>query len=168
MLKSGDQFPQLTLHLVGGETVRIPGDVPTPYAVLLFYRGNWCRHSMRQLAAFEGMKVELEHLGVTIYGASVDTLEQAQQTVRRGLTFPVAYGLTKEETARFGAWWVENRGGYIFPAEFLMERGGEVFGSLYTSGGSFGIKPEEAAIWIARRDRRNCARKMEKSSLPRA
>ena len=36
-----DVFPQITLGLVGGETVTLPDDIPTPYAILLFYRGHW-------------------------------------------------------------------------------------------------------------------------------
>ncbi len=41
MLGTNDQFPTLTLTLVSGGTVRIPDDMPTPYAILLFYRSNW-------------------------------------------------------------------------------------------------------------------------------
>ena len=41
MLQQGDRFPSMTLTLTGGETLRIPDDVPTPYAVVIFYRGHW-------------------------------------------------------------------------------------------------------------------------------
>ena len=40
-LKQGDHFPSITLNLVDGGTIRIPDDMPTRYAVLLFYRGYW-------------------------------------------------------------------------------------------------------------------------------
>ncbi len=36
-----DAFPSMTLSLVGGDTVTLPDDIPTPYAVLLLYRGHW-------------------------------------------------------------------------------------------------------------------------------
>ncbi len=36
-----DTFPAMTLSLVGGETVTLPDDISTPYAVLLLYRGHW-------------------------------------------------------------------------------------------------------------------------------
>lgn len=40
-LQQGDRFPSITLNLVGGGTVRIPQDMPTRYAAVLFYRGHW-------------------------------------------------------------------------------------------------------------------------------
>ena len=33
----------------------------------------------------------------TIYAVSTDTLEQTTEVVGKGLTFPVAYGATKED-----------------------------------------------------------------------
>jgi len=60
----------------------------------------------------------LEALGATIYAASVDSLEQAREVVHHGLTFPIAYGTTREESAMFGACWESERG-FIQPAEFL-------------------------------------------------
>ena len=36
-----DTFPSITLDLVGGETLAIPEQLETPYAILLFYRGHW-------------------------------------------------------------------------------------------------------------------------------
>ncbi len=73
------------------------------------------------MAAFETQKAELEGLGATIIAASVDTLEQAQEVVGRGLTYRVAYGLTKEDGDTIGAWW-ESQRGYIQPAEFMIGR----------------------------------------------
>lgn len=40
-LQGGDTFPDIILQLVGGGTVTLPGELSTPYAVLLFYRGHW-------------------------------------------------------------------------------------------------------------------------------
>jgi hypothetical protein len=39
--------------------------------------------------------------------------------ISRGLTFPVAYGTTREESELIGAWW-EGERGFIQPAEFLL------------------------------------------------
>lgn len=36
-----DSFPDITLSLSGGGTLNIPGEIETPYAILLFYRGHW-------------------------------------------------------------------------------------------------------------------------------
>jgi peroxiredoxin len=40
-LQQGDRFPALTLKLVDGSTIRLPDQMPTRYAAVLFYRGHW-------------------------------------------------------------------------------------------------------------------------------
>jgi len=40
-LNGGDQFPHLALTVVGGDTVELPEDIETRYAIVLFYRGHW-------------------------------------------------------------------------------------------------------------------------------
>jgi peroxiredoxin len=41
MLQQGDRFPQLTLKLIDGGTIRIPAEAPSRYTAVLFYRGHW-------------------------------------------------------------------------------------------------------------------------------
>jgi peroxiredoxin len=106
------------------------------------------------LAAWEEAKAQLGELGATIYAASVDTLEQAKEVAGRGLTYPVAYGVTQEESERFGAWWSQDRGGYIQPAEFLLGRGGVVLGSMYASGPVGRLGADEAVRAITTRENR--------------
>ncbi len=108
---------------------------------------------MRQLATYEDKKAELEALGATIYAASVDSLEQAREVVSRGLTFPVAYGITREASEMFGAWWESERD-FIQPAEFLLGRGGVVLGSMYASGPVGRMGADEAVRLITTRERR--------------
>lgn len=40
-LEAGDAFPQLTLNIVGGGQLVVPGDLEGRYNILLFYRGHW-------------------------------------------------------------------------------------------------------------------------------
>ena len=40
-LQTGDVLPTLSLRLAGGGEVTLPGDLTTPYGVVLFYRGHW-------------------------------------------------------------------------------------------------------------------------------
>jgi len=40
-LDKGGQFPDIELSMVGGGALSIPGDISTPYAIVLFYRGHW-------------------------------------------------------------------------------------------------------------------------------
>ena len=41
MLQQGDRLPKITLNLLDGGTINLPGDAPTRYTALLFYRGHW-------------------------------------------------------------------------------------------------------------------------------
>ena len=111
---------------------------------------------MRQLAAWEAQKAELEGLGCTIIAASVDSLEQAKETQEKaGATFDLAYGVTQEESETFGAWWnVDHHGGYIQPSEFLLGRGGVVLGSMYATGPVGRMGADEAVRQITNRERR--------------
>lgn len=90
----------------------------------------------------------------TIYAVSVDSLEQAQEVQARGLTFPVAYGATRDDGESIGAWWSEDRDGYIQPAEFLLGRGGVVLGSMYASGPVGRMGADEVVRQITNRERR--------------
>lgn len=76
----------------------------------------------------------MDALGVTVYAVSTDNEEQAREVQGKGLSFPMAYGATKDDADTIGAWWSDDRGGYVQPAEFLIGRGGVVLGSMYASG----------------------------------
>ena len=106
------------------------------------------------MASFEEKKAELEELGATAIAAVVDTQEQTKEFAGQELTLDIAYGVTQEEAERFGAWWSEDRGGYIQPAEFILGRGGVVLGSLYATGpvGRMGV--DEVIRQITNRERR--------------
>lgn len=96
-------------------------------------------------------------MGVTVVGASVDDLEHAKEVVNRddGLSFPMAWGITKDDADLIGSWWtVDHHGGYIQPSEFLIGRGGVVLGSMYASGpvGRMGV--DEVIRQITNRERR--------------
>lgn len=91
---------------------------------------------------------------VTVFAASVDDMEHAKEMADTGLTLPVAYGVTQEESESFGAWWSDDRGGYIQPAEFLLGRGGVVLGSMYASGPVGRMGADEVIRQITNRERR--------------
>ncbi len=85
----------------------------------------------------------------------MDSQEQAQEVVdNNGLTYSMAHGVTREESEQLGAWWSEDRGGYIQPAEFLLGRGGVVLGSIYASGPVGRMGADEAIRQITNRERR--------------
>lgn len=40
-LSIGDTFPDVTLNLVDGGTLDLPGGLDGNYKIVLFYRGHW-------------------------------------------------------------------------------------------------------------------------------
>jgi hypothetical protein len=40
-LNAGDAFPALTLDLVDGGKLELPGGLDARYKIILFYRGHW-------------------------------------------------------------------------------------------------------------------------------
>ena len=86
------------------------------------------------MAAYEAAKADLDELEVTVIAVSTDNHEQATEVKGNGLSFPVAYGATRADADAIGAWWSDDRGGFVQPAEFLLGRGGAVLGSMYASG----------------------------------
>jgi peroxiredoxin len=41
MLNNGDQLPDFTLNIGESDTLNLPADIQTKYAIILFYRGHW-------------------------------------------------------------------------------------------------------------------------------
>ena len=119
---------------------------------------------MRQLAAWEEKKAELEGMEASIYAVSCDTLEQATEVVGKGLTFPVGYGATTEDCDKIGGWWSEDHDGYIQPAEFLLGRGGVVLGAMYASGPVGRMGADEAVRAITNRERRRLEQESQRGS----
>jgi peroxiredoxin len=84
------------------------------------------------LAGFDKLRPELDALGVKIVAASVDPVDKARE-VAAGLSFPVAYGVTRATADLIGAWWEERRS-IIQPSEFVVAADGKVRASTYSSG----------------------------------
>ncbi len=93
-------------------------------------------------------------MDVSVYAISVDNEENAKEVKDKGLSFPVAYGADKADADTIGAWWSEDRGGYVQPAEFLLGRGGVVLGSMYASGPVGRMGADEAIRFIQFRENR--------------
>lgn len=78
---------------------------------------------------------EFEQRNAQIIAASVDPLEDAQETVRTlGLTFPVAYGLRHMEFAEQTGAFYEVRRSIIHATEFVIKADGTLLGAVYSTG----------------------------------
>lgn len=107
------------------------------------------------MAEWEEKSAELESLGCSVVAVSADSLEHAEKMQREsGAKFPIAYGVEREEAESLGAWWSEDRGGFVQPTEFLLGRGGTVLGAMYASGPVGRMSSDEALYAIRSRERR--------------
>ena len=84
------------------------------------------------MAGFEKLKSELAAIGVSVFAASVDVEDKAR-LVAAEVSFPVGYGVTRAQADLLGSWW-EDRRGIIQPSEFIVDAGGKVVTSSYSSG----------------------------------
>lgn len=93
-------------------------------------------------------------MGLAIVAASVESKEPVQEMAKRaGVTFPMAYGVTRADADLLGSWWSDAHDGHIQPTELLLGRGGTVLGAMYASGPVGRVSPDEAAHFIEGRER---------------
>lgn len=64
--------------------------------------------------------------------ASADPRDKAQE-VADEVSFPIAYGVTRDIAEALGSWWENNRG-IINPSEFIVGADGRIVHSSYSSG----------------------------------
>lgn len=98
------------------------------------------------MAAFEKAKGDLAAVGAKVVAASVDPLDKAKEVAAQ-LSYPVAYGVTREMADRIGAWW-EGRRSIIQPSEFVVGADGKVRASTYSSGPIGRVEPADVASLI--------------------
>ena len=84
------------------------------------------------MAGFAKLYPDLQSLGARAVAASVDPIDKARE-VAAELPFPVAYGVTRAQADTLGSWWEERRS-IIQPSEFVLDAGGKVISSTYSSG----------------------------------
>jgi peroxiredoxin len=98
------------------------------------------------LAAFEKAQHDLAAVGAKVVAASVDPLDKAKEVAAQ-LSYPVAYGVTREMADRIGAWWEERRS-IIQPSEFVVGADGKVRASTYSSGPIGRVEPADVVSLI--------------------
>ncbi len=74
----------------------------------------------------------LEDLDVSVLAASVDAEDKAGE-VAAELSYPVAYGVTRDDADTLGAWWGPNRE-MIQPTEFLLDADHRIITATYSAG----------------------------------
>ena len=84
------------------------------------------------MVGFEKLKDELAALGVKVVAASVDPIDKARE-VAAEVSFPIAYGVTRDIAEKLGSWWDERRN-FIQPSEFIVNNEGKTVASSYSAG----------------------------------
>lgn len=144
LLHPGDQFPQLTINVPGGETLIIPDAFAGDFAAVLFYRGAWCPHCNAQLNAFQRAGQALADAGIRVAALSVeDEATTAELAAKRGLTFPVGYGADAAAVAALTGAFVNPDPVYLQSTGFVLNPAGHVVVSVYSSGAIGRLVPED-------------------------
>ncbi len=68
--------------------------------------------------------------------------EDKTKEVAADLSFPVAYGVTRDDGDKVGAWWEERRN-HIQPSEFILRGDGRVMTSAYSNSPVGRMDPAE-------------------------
>ena len=91
----------------------------------------------------------------------------AAMAARDGITFPVAYAVSKEDIAEMDPWWTEDHHGvYVQPLELLLLRGGTIFGSMYASGPVGRMDVDEMFVSLRGRERRRAEQAQQPPRAP--
>ena len=137
-LSNGDTFPNLSASLVdGARSIYLPIWRRGPSCC--FTEGHWCPFCRGQLSDFQKHLGEFTDLGAKVVALSVDTQEDAQETVKRhNLSFPVAYGLDPQATAdKVGTYLSDGSDDkpiYTQATGFVLTPDSNIVLALYSSG----------------------------------
>lgn len=146
LLNPGDGFPDLTLTVPGGMTVRVPETFAGQYGVMLIYRGSWCPYCNAQLSAFQRARDTLAAAGVGVAALSVDDEETTAALIAKlRLAFPVGYGADARKVAELTGAFVNPDPLYLQSTGFVLDPDGKVVVSVYSSGAIGRLVPEDVA-----------------------
>ena len=83
---------------------------------------------------------------MSVVAASADSLEDSREGAEKR-SFPIAFGLTRQDNDRFGGFWDEE-GDYAQPSAFILDSGGTVLISAYSSGPIGRVVAEDAVALL--------------------
>ena len=146
VLQPGDPFPSLTVALPGGRTLRLPGALAGRFGVVLYYRGSWCPYCNAQLSAFQRSLDSLAGLGTSVVALSVDDEATTGDLIaRHGLRFPVGHSADAAAVAAMTGAFVNPDPPYLQSTGFVLDPGGRVIVSVYSSGAIGRLLPQDVA-----------------------
>ena len=145
VLQPGDPFPSLTVALPGGRTLRLPDALAGRFGVVLYYRGSWCPYCNAQLSAFQRSLDSLAGLDISVVALSVDDEATTGDLIaRHGLRFPVGHSADAAIAPATGAF-INPDPPYLQSTGFVLDPGGRVTVSVYSSGAIGRLVPQDVA-----------------------
>ena len=132
--------PVLELNLVGGGRFSLAAEKPQHFTMVVFYRGLHCPICRRYLSELEGLLPEFAKRGVSVFAASSDAQDRAEQAKSGwGLAnLRVGYGLSIEEARKWGLYVSSSKG---------PTSAGVVEPDLFNEPGLFIVRPDGTLYW---------------------
>ena len=144
VLNSGDQFPELIVTAPGGETYVVPEVLAGSFGVVLFFRGAWCPYCNAQLRAFQRASDALAEVGAKVIALSVDDETSTKELIaKHGLVFPVGHSADAQAVAQRTGAFVNDDPIFLQSTGFVLDPGGRVVVSVYSSGAIGRLVPED-------------------------
>jgi peroxiredoxin len=131
----GERFPVVRAHRVRGGKIVLPGDVDGRWAVILFYRGNWCYYCKQQLRDFQENLYRFRAADVSVIALSADPEAEARTTVRElGIEFEVGYGLDPLDIEKSVGAYLGKDDAFVQATGFVLRPKGRTVLAVYSSG----------------------------------
>ena len=144
VLQPGDPFPSLTVALPSGQALRLPDALAGRFGVVLYYRGSWCPYCNAQLSAFQRSLDRLADLDTSVVALSVDDEATTGDLIaRHGLRFPVGHSADAAAIAHTTGAFVNLGPPYLQSTGFVLDPGGRVIVSVYSSGAIGRLVPQD-------------------------
>lgn len=122
-LKVGAMAPALLSN--GVEARAFGPGAPSPWTVVLFFRGNWCPYCKAQLSELQAHLAEFKSRGAEIVAVSVDTPEKRDALIAKlELTYQLVSDVKRESIQAWGVHDEEND--IAWPSLFIVGPNGQI------------------------------------------
>ena len=151
MLLNGSLFPPLSMRTATSGALRLPSATEGSYAVVLVYRGSWCRYCMGQLRSFASRHQSLTAEGITTVALSADPEAVARETVAE-LSIPFAVGcdVSVPEVAPALECYTDPTGKFFQSTGFVLDPEGKILLAVYSSGAIGRLSPVDVQAFVSR------------------
>lgn len=146
LLQPGDAFPDLSVALTDGTTLRVPEALGGHFGVVLFFRGSWCPYCVAQLRAFERARESLDAVDARVVALSVDDEATTRALIdKHRLHFPVGHSADARAVGEATGAFVNPEPVHLQSTGFVLDPAGRVVVSVYSSGAIGRLVPDDVA-----------------------